>query len=466
MTRVDVQGAGSTNPAAGSYAGIGTYLYDYYSYSGSGTLGNNDWQNETVETLPDGTQNTVYTNQAGEMLLQDVSTGGSDWYTAYHYNGLGQEDVMAMPSAVASVTANNSSVPNLTITLNSNAGLVYTIAYYSSTDGGISETQAGGVANYLKEERIQPGNGGTLRSIVNGNGILQSNQNYFERTGGGATVYPVARRTAYLSDNDNGSDPQTTTYAYTFFTGATRVQSMTVTQPADTDPNDPSIAPTETTVYDIDGRDIWDKNADGSITYTAYDEATGAVVKTITDVNTADTCDFAGHVLSGWTTPAGGGLELITLYQVDALGRSIKETDPNGSITYTVYNDPLHEVRTYADWNTSTAPATQVTIDDWAHGFSDTLTMAVTPHTTNCMPDGTESIGSLLSLERSHLNSAGQVIAADDYFNLAGLTYGSTGYDNSSTYTLGQADVNFSTTLYGYDAAGNQNLVHQPIAGL
>ena len=62
------------------------------------------------------------------------------------------------------------------------------------------------------------------------------------------------------------------------------------------------------------------------------------MVKTIADVDTTQTGDFA-DLPSGWSTPAGGGLHLTTTYEVDALGRTTKETDPNGDVTYTVYND-------------------------------------------------------------------------------------------------------------------------------
>ena len=100
------------------------------------------------------------------------------------------------------------------------------------------------------------------------------------------------------------------------------MQSQTVTQPViSAGENGPGAADTETTVYDTYGRPIWEQDADGFLTYTAYDPATGAVVETITDVNTSDTGDFS-DLPAGWTTPAGGGLNLVTTYQVDALGRT------------------------------------------------------------------------------------------------------------------------------------------------
>jgi hypothetical protein len=66
------------------------------------------------------------------------------------------------------------------------------------------------------------------------------------------------------------------------------------------------------------------------LTYTAYDAATSAAVKTIIDVDTTQTSDFTG-LPSGWSTPTGGGLHLITTVEVDDLGRTTKMTDPNAT---------------------------------------------------------------------------------------------------------------------------------------
>ena len=70
----------------------------------------------------------------------------------------------------------------------------------------------------------------------------------------------------------------------------------------------------------------------------------------IVDVNTADTSEFT-DLPSGWTTPTGGGLNLVTTDQVDALGRTTEETSPAGNVTYYVYLDAQHEVRIYPGWN-------------------------------------------------------------------------------------------------------------------
>ena len=66
----------------------------------------------------------------------------------------------------------------------------------------------------------------------------------------------------------------------------------------------------------------------------------------------------AAHYSAGrGTVAARTGLGLSTSTEVDGLGRPIKLTDPAGNVTYTVYKDHDHEVRTYR-WNTGTGTPT------------------------------------------------------------------------------------------------------------
>jgi RHS repeat-associated protein len=181
------------------------------------------------------------------------------------------------------------------------------------------------------------------------------------------------------------------------------------------------------------------------------------VVERIVDVDTTRTADFAG-LPAGWTTPAGGGLHLKTTYEVDGLGRTTTTTDPGGHVTYTVYNDANHEVRTYRGWdatnNVPTGP-TAVTREDRANGYTETLTMSAAPHLTGGRPDGTEAIGSLQSLSRSYRNAAGQTVSTDAYFNLSGLTY-------TTSTSFGTEGTNFYRTRQDYDDAGRPDRTVSP----
>src|SRR5579884_1588715 len=146
---------------------------------------------------------------------------------------------------------------------------------------------------------------------------------------------------------------------------------------------------------------------------------------------------------------SGGCLNLVTTDQVDALGRTTKETSPNGNVTYYVYLDSQHEERIYQGWNSSTGTATlptEVIRDDGSGTYAEDVTMTATPHLTNGAPDGTEAISNLVSLTRDYVNAAGQVTSEDAYNYLYGLTY--------STSPMGTVNTNYYQTTYSYDNAG------------
>ncbi len=84
------QGAGATGP--------GTYNYSYTT-STTNPNGFNSWHTETVETLPNGNQNIVYTNYASEVMLVDSldsvdpanpALQGKHWITLDRYDSQGR----------------------------------------------------------------------------------------------------------------------------------------------------------------------------------------------------------------------------------------------------------------------------------------------------------------------------------------------------------------------------------------
>ena len=65
----------------------------------------------------------------------------------------------------------------------------------------------------------------------------------------------------------------------------------------------------------------------GFITGFTYDIPSGASSQRIDDVDTTQVTAPAG-----WTTPAGGGLHLVTDYQFDAQGRTTQVLGPTHTI--------------------------------------------------------------------------------------------------------------------------------------
>ncbi len=428
--------------------GLGEFTYAYTTSSNA--TGPNSWQTKTVETLPDGTTNTVYTNAFAQVMLTAATTGGQTWTTYYQYDDAGRLVLTVAPSAVTGYSDAYADLVRYTAGnaqyLSDSTGLVAAFTYAASTTATTSV--AGDAAGYLKAAAIRRGETGTA--------VPQEALAYIQNTAGGVDFFNLASDTVYR--NDDGTGGQITTYAYTYVSGTNQVASATTTLPAVTTAQNGSNAATAVAVvYDSYGRPVWTKDAGGFLTYAEYDTATGAAVKTIEDVDTTQTGTFAG-LPSGWATPTGGGLHRTTTAEVDALGRPTKVTHPGGRVDYTVYNDAAHEARYYPAWdaatNTPTGPTTVVR-DDRARGYVETLTMSAAPAVSGGRPTGGEAVSAVLTLSREFRNSAGQTVYADDYFDLTGLTY-------STSTSLGTSGTNFYRTAYGYDAAGRPNKVVTP----
>ena len=167
-------------------------------------------------------------------------------------------------------------------------GLIIAFSYYTSTTATSTHARGRGRLLYIDEHPPRRGRHGAS---------CNRRKTTFRRTAGGTTIYLPANNTVYTDTNGTGG--LTTSYAYTFFSGTVQVESQTTTDPA---------GGVVTVVNDSHGRPAWKKDAEGFIHYAAYDQTTGAIVTTITDV---DTGDVTGEP-SGWTTPSGGGLHLVT----------------------------------------------------------------------------------------------------------------------------------------------------------
>jgi YD repeat-containing protein len=449
-------------------SGQGTFLFDYSTTNTSGTYTDdvNKWKQKTVETYPDGNQKIVYTNYASQVMLSaeriyvDPSNHASS-FTDYpqfeKYDSQGRLLFWASPSTFQQSSSKywddtkddllNFSTGNSPY-LKDGDGLIRVYTYGSSTSGTISETVAGDVAGYFKAQYVQHGETGTPTLI--------SDQSYFKRTANSTDTYPIAAQTVYR--NTNGTGGQTISYSYSWYSGSQLMSSKTVSSPIiSTTQNGPggSTADTYSEYYDSFGRVVWTKDAEGYLTYTEYDGATGSASEEVVD---ADPSLITSPPV---TAPSRGSglptaLHLVTAYELDSRGRATKTTNPRGNITYVVYNDANHEIRTYPGWDTATnAPTgpTLVTRDDWAISYREYLTMSAAPHLTSSRPDGTESVSNIQSLSRQLLDNSGRVIYSDRYFD---LTTGSPSYSTSST-TLGTLNTNYYRTAMEYDERGRRN---------
>ncbi|MEM1026511.1 MAG: LamG-like jellyroll fold domain-containing protein [Planctomycetota bacterium] len=461
-TRHDIQGMGGD-----ASDGVGTHTYDYYSRlmaatggSGVASIGDhNAWVSRTTETLPTGNQNVVYSNAAGNVMLKvfknlqddaNPALENGEWLTYYRYDADGRVIWKAESPAVTGYDEAHADLLNESggsfQYLADADGIVYVTEYYDATTA--TESVAGAVDGYVNTRKIKHGELGTE--------VKLSEQDYYERTAGVASIAPQASSTVYR--NDDGTGAQTTLQSYTWFSGTVQPETVTTTLPAvTTAQNGSGVANSVTAVFDADGRLIWQQDADGFLHYTEYDHETGAITKSIVDVDTTQTSDFT-DLPTGLATPTGGGLHLVNTYEVDGLGRVTKATDPNGNIDYTVYRDAEHEIRSYAGWDTSlnrpTGPTTVIR-SDRPGSYVETITMSAAPSLNGGRPDGGEALGSLESLSRILKNNAGQVSEDRAYHDLAGLTY-------STSLGFGTEGDDYYVSEFAYDAHAKQNRAINP----
>ncbi len=434
VTKHTAAGAGCSACSGGQ----GTYTYTYATNAVK-VRGRNDWAKQVTETRPDGAVATYYANSDGQPLYQEVTAGGVTLRGAWGYTAGGQAAWAAGP---ATVTGADPALPDLGLG-GANS------AYLADAAGAVTAytyMATGGAAGLLASVALKRGELGTA--------VPQEALAYSIAPAGHA--YTVATDTVYA--NTNGTGGRTTTTAVTWAAGTDRLTAATVTLPVVTAAqNGPGTAASSAVAYDLFGRAVWTKDAAGFLGYVAYDPLTGAVVKQIADVDTTQTATFAGLPV-GWATPAGGGLHLTTTAEVDHLGRATKATDPAGAVTYTVYNDPGHEVRMYRGWDTTlnvpTGP-TEVMRADRANGYVESLTMSAAPAVSGGRPSGAEAVAGVQSLLRAQRNLAGQAVQTDAYYSLAGLTY-------TASATLGTEGTHFLRTRQDFDKLGRPNRTQTP----
>ena len=235
------------------------------------------------------------------------------------------------------------------MTLHSSAGLIQVTDYYSTTGGGAA-------AGHVQFEKIKQGSSGTA--------IKLKAFEYTSRSAGSATIYPVSKSTAYR--NDDGTGAIDTEYGYTWHTGTVRMEQRTTTFPAvPTSQHGSGTSATGVDRFDILGNLIWTKDALGVISRRIYDIPTGAVTRVIADVDTTQVSDEP----SGWSTPSGAGLHLVSDFEFDALGRGTQSLEPAHTVdlagtattvrraTWTVHRETDHEQWSGQGYATGSSPS-------------------------------------------------------------------------------------------------------------
>ena len=489
--------AGMSDTPTGGETAPGTYTYTYgvNAYFPT-TASNNDWAFVTIESDPAENQNYVYMNEAGQVLMNirhdSVDHGtpnnqNSSWIMAYQYNSAGQLIETISPSAINNC---DNTLPDLGISegyVHTNTGLIQKIVYAATTMATLSS--AGSVAGYISAEYIQQGSAGGA------NEVEQDAFTYIKHQDAqGNAVYVRTASTIY--QNSDGTGAETTTDTYGWLSGTNQIASDAESLPTvSTSHNGPGSGTASVTniVYDQYGRPVWTMDANGHIDYMGYDAATGAVVQFIQDVNTNNVPNLVNDEvpLPSWTSPNGTGLNLVTTYTVDSLGRTILETSPAGRATYTLYGDadqavlvatgasetldvngdgtltatgPIYLVRNRIPYSYTGGSTTYAGVYDETITFSGALSVVNNVvqfptfnanGTVNLIGNGSTSLPqfTIQTLSRSLHDASYAVVEADAYFQINNTTY--LGQTAGSPYA-GSMNVNYYATLFGYDVAGRQ----------
>lgn len=367
--------AAGVNPLTATNAVVSTYADYYFQYDSqqrvtqeqvdgasrtfsfaytAGTPASTDynvWATKTVETQPDGNLRIVYTNFLGQPLIDELRSGTSRWIHAYHQDSQGHAVWHAYPSAVISY---DDTQQNLAIQLQASSGLIEWTDYYTTTGSGAA-------AGYIADTKLSQGSTGTP--------VMLRAYQYTSQSAGGVTVYPVSQETVY--QNADGTGAVTTSYSYAFYAGTTQVQQRTITFPVvPNSQNGTGVADSRKDYFDTSGRLTWGMDERGFITRSSYDLSTGATTQQVNDVNTTLYSDTP----SGWSTPTGGGLNLISDYTVDDQGRMTQSLGPSHTIDisgtatvvrragWAVYDDTNYITYTGAGYATGTSPSYTYTL--------------------------------------------------------------------------------------------------------
>jgi len=278
----------------------------------------NTWYRRCVETRPDGSTYTVYTNRGASTLLDILTEPGTtprQWCDFYEFNADYRLTLHATPAAVDSVTEPAGASDPLVVTLKSSAGLIEVRTYYAADDFPNGE-----VKGYLKSTGVKEGSGGTV--------AVTRKLTYDTRTVDGVSIHPVEEEFRYPVAGAPDVDAALTAYARTWHGSTFQVAQLTTTPPViDTAGHGTGLAEPTYRVYDTAGFLIWEKDARGVIAWHAYDPATGAMIRRIDDADPALLPDPP----AGWVAPSFGGVHLVTDYLTDDQGRTLRAIEPEHS---------------------------------------------------------------------------------------------------------------------------------------
>jgi RHS repeat-associated protein len=500
----------------------GSQNYAFSAVTSGNTQGYNSWATKTVETLPDGNQNIVYANYAGQTMLKVFQQPGSSsssssgsssspsvnqWCTYYKYDSNANLILQANPSAVLGFDETKADLVNwqgnTAQYLKNNAGLINTFTYdpVSLEKSGelVQQGQLGApiiVRQYQYTSCCNPAASSNSSSSAGSSSSSSGSSSapftqpcvYFlskliEYPDDGSGASSSSSSSSGASGTANGNTRQiVTTYSYTFWRGTCAVQQKTTTWPViPTSQNGSGVAAQKLEYFDTYGNLLWSMDERGFITGFTYDIPTGALSRRIDDVDTTQVAAPAG-----WLTPSGGGLHLITDYQFDAQGRTTQVLGPVHTIDiggvatsirraeWTVYQDAIFQAWQGQGYQKA-SDGSYMLINPVSISIADAQGRVTDEIKAVRYAAGTSSSSSSSSISASApVLSPGRLTALDNFPQSSYVRWTTTQYSDCCfvasrrAYKLipaigtGFSGTNYDETDFGYDLMKRQNRVVAP----
>lgn len=429
---------------------------DTFAYSTSGfSDGENNWKYKTVQTLPNATTLTVYSNYRGTPILHVYtdSNGTDKWYKFWRYNSDCQVVIEAESSAITGYDEAYADLVNYggsPTYLSASSGLLRTTDYYTTTGSGAAQ-------GYVQYQNVRQGTGGSdirLREYVytshadsDGNTVYLPSQ---------VSVYPDATTTAVK---------YTTSYAYTFHSGKNQIATRTTTLPVvTTAQNGSNSATTYAETFDANGNLTETTDQAGTVNQHTYDPVLQAATQS---------------VLNYQPSGSGPGVNVTTDTTYDDEGRPTQSLGPSH---HAVIGGSDTVVRT-ASWFVyirSVKPGSGVWELDqnwsgrgYATGTSPSYTYTlVDPVAISRLDKDRRAIDQINSKRTS---GSGALSPSDTFAQTDWKSWSSSQYSNlgrllsTRSYFLipssgtGTSGTNYAQTDYGYDALERRNRIVSPV---
>lgn len=334
----------------------------------------NHWKTKTTETLPNGNQNIVYSNYAGQTMLKVFQSGEDQWLEFWRYDENAKVSLHAHASAITGYDEGDADLLNY----DSESG---SFEFLRDDDGLIDTYTQHVLSGNRASESLQQGQLGASIPVRAWNycqcgddcSCSPSSSSSSSSSSGGPDsggIWFVSRETAYPVD----ADPDRTIitdHCYSFYDGTCAVKQHKTTLPVvPVEQNGSGIASTNREYFDVYGNLTWKMDERGFISRLAYDIPTGAMVQTVNDVDTG----LYEDAPPGWMTPSGGGSNLVTDYEHDDQGRITQTLGPRHPIdldgeeteirtaSWTVYVDVDHVTYSGQGFATGEAPDYEYTL--------------------------------------------------------------------------------------------------------